>query len=325
MMAIAAAGGRLRFDRFLTDIVDSGLSRNLVQAMIRDGRASINDRPITDPAYRLRGGEVITFTVSPPDTPLPQPQASPFTILYEDDEILVLDKPAGLVVHPAPGNRDHTLVNALVAHCGDRLSQIGGRDRRGIVHRLDRDVSGVMVVAKTDRAHLDLAAQFADHGRTGPLARHYRALIWGVLSPPAGSFNGAIGRHRTRRTQMAVVPIGRHAITHYKVLAIYGNYGYNAIARVDFKLETGRTHQIRVHTAHAGHAVLGDRLYGEPYGRNSQNRFPDEVREAINSLDRLCLYAHSLDFRHPLRGDTCQFKTKTPVIIKSLTSNLESL
>ena len=200
--------------------------------------------------------------------PAPEPaepggESIPLNIVFEDDAIIVIDKPAGLVVHPAAGHATGTLVNALIAHCGDSLSGIGGVKRPGIVHRLDKDTTGLMVVAKTDRAHQALAAQFADHGRTGPLRRGYLAFVWGAPARPKGTIDEPIDRHPKSRDRMAVRANGRVAITHWQVLERFkGKDGKPVASLIECRLETGRTHQIRVHLAHVGHPLLGDATYG---------------------------------------------------------------
>jgi 23S rRNA pseudouridine1911/1915/1917 synthase len=215
-------------------------------------------------------------------------------------------------VHPAAGHATGTLVNALIAHCGDSLSGIGGVKRPGIVHRLDKDTTGLMVVAKTDRAHQALAAQFADHGRTGPLKRGYLATVWGVPDRPKGTVNAPIDRHPRARDKMAVRAGGREAITHWRVLETYnGADGTPVAAMVACRLETGRTHQIRVHLAHLGHPLLGDKTYGTGF-KSKAARLPAKARAALEGLGRQALHAYLLAVKHPISGEMLEFRSELP-------------
>ena len=238
----------------------------------------------------------------PPPVPAePEGEAIPLDVVYEDDDLIVIDKPAGLVVHPAAGNQTGTLVNALIAHCGASLSGIGGVMRPGIVHRLDKDTSGLMVVAKTDRAHRSLADQFADHGRTGPLERGYMALVWGVPDRADGTIEAALGRSTKNREKIEVKREGgREAITHYHVAERYGAAGKPAVASlVECRLETGRTHQIRVHLAAIGHPVIGDRTYGAGFATKPA-LLPEPARSLAARFPRQALHAYLLGFEHPV-------------------------
>src|SRR5262245_58715182 len=218
-VAVAQSDAGQRLDRVLA--ARTALSRSRLQALIRGGSVAIGARTIRDPSYRVNAGETIALSLPPPEPAEPKAERIPLNIVFEDDEIVVIDKPAGLVVHPAAGHGSGTLVNALIAHCGESLSGIGGVKRPGIVHRLDKDTTGLMVVAKADRAHQSLAAQFADHGRTGPLRRGYLAFVWGAPDRPKGTINAPIGRHPKFREKMAVRPNGRAAITHWQVIERY--------------------------------------------------------------------------------------------------------
>jgi 23S rRNA pseudouridine1911/1915/1917 synthase len=234
----------------------------------------------------------------------------------------VIDKPKGLVVHPAAGNRSGTLVNALVAHCGTSLSGIGGERRPGIVHRLDKDTTGLLVVAKTDRAHRALADQFADHGRTGPLARGYLAFVWGVPERPKGTIDKPIERHPRARDKMAVRAGGREAVTHWEVLERYsGRDGTPVASLLACRLETGRTHQIRVHLAAIGHPLLGDEVYG-PGFRTKAAQLPVPAQEALAALGRQALHAYLLGIVHPIRGDYLEFRSELPADLCRLRHSL---
>src|SRR6266700_4916097 len=258
---VAASEDRQRVDRVLAQ--HAGLSRSRLKALILAGEIAIDGRTIRDPAHRVNAGAAITVRVPPPADPAPGPEAIALAVVYEDAELIVIDKPAGLVVHPAAGNWTGTLVNALIAHCGDSLSGIGGVRRPGIVHRLDKDTSGLMVVAKNDLAHQALAAQFADHGRTGPLIRGYLAFAWGVPDRPKGTIDAPLGRHPRARERMAVREGGREAVTHWEIQETFAGVDGRPVASLlACRLETGRTHQIRVHLAHIGHPLMGDSVYG---------------------------------------------------------------
>ena len=237
-------------------------------------------------------------------------------ILFEDDSVIVINKAAGLVVHPAPGSPDGTLVNALLAHCGDSLSGIGGEKRPGIVHRLDKDTSGVMIAAKTDNAHNALVEQFASHGRDGRLQRRYQALVWGHVMPPVGRVEAALARHPTNRKKMAVSnhETARFAATYYTTLH---NWTHVPISNLTCILETGRTHQIRVHMAHIGHPVIGDEMYGSSQ-RSRLNKLPEKTAATIAALGRQALHAELLGFEHPKTQEPMTFTAALPADMQAV-------
>ncbi len=280
--------------------------------MILDGAATVGDRTIRDPGYRVNLAETVAVAVPEPEPAEPGGERIPLNIVFEDEEIIVIDKSAGLVVHPAPGHATGTLVNALIAHCGDSLSGIGGVKRPGIVHRLDKDTTGLMVVAKTDLAHQALAAQFADHGRTGPLRRGYLAFAWGAPARPKGTIDEPIDRHPTSRVRMAIRASGRAATTHWQVLERFsGKDGKPAASLIECRLETGRTHQIRVHLAHAGHPLLGDAVYGTGF-KTKTTRLPAAAQAALAGLGRQALHAYLLALEHPKSGKRLEFRSELP-------------
>src|SRR5690349_4382614 len=305
----AEAGERL--DRVLAAHV-TALSRTRLKALVLAGRVAIGGRTIRDPGQRVNAGDRITVAVPPPEPAAPEAEAIPLAIVHEDDDLIIIDKPKGLVVHPAAGNRSGTLVNALIAHCGASLSGIGGVKRPGIVHRLDKDTTGLMVIAKNDRAHRALSAQFADHGRSGPLERGYLAFVWGAPERPRGTVDKPLGRHPRARQRMAVREDGRAAITHWTVLERYaGTDGQPAASLLDCRLETGRTHQIRVHLASIGHPLMGDDTYG-PGFRTKAARLPEPARQALEGLGRQALHAYLLGVEHPVTGRKLVHRSALP-------------
>jgi 23S rRNA pseudouridine1911/1915/1917 synthase len=313
-----AAGGRL--DRVLSE--HSELSRTRLKALILDGAVSIGGRTILDPSHRVNAGDLVVVNVPEPEEAEPSGEDIPLNIVFEDDQMIVIDKPAGLVVHPAAGHATGTLVNALIAHCGESLSGIGGVKRPGIVHRLDKDTTGVMVVAKTDRAHQALAAQFADHGRTGPLERAYLAFVWGAPQHPKGTVDAPLGRHPRSRDKIAVRSDGRPSITHWQVLERFpGKDGKSVASLIECRLETGRTHQIRVHMAHIGHPLLGDPVYG-PGFRTKAARLPAEAGAVLEGLGRQALHAYLLSVQHPISGRQLEFRSELPVDLARLRHSL---
>ncbi len=314
--ADAAAAGR-RLDAVLAAALD-GLSRTRIQALVKRGAVKDGDgRTVGSPSLKVAAGQRFTVEAPAPAPARPAPQAIPLEIAFEDDHLIVIDKPAGLVVHPGAGSPDGTLVNALLAHCGDSLSGIGGVARPGIVHRIDKDTSGLLVAAKTDAAHAGLAAQFAAHS----IERRYTALAWGEPRPLAGRIDAAIGRDPGHRTKMAVRRDGgRAARTYYTVTDRYGGL----LSLIDCRLATGRTHQIRVHLAHRGHPLVGDYLYG------GRRRLPQPWREtpqaaAVESFRRQALHAARLGFVHPATGEALAFGAALPQDIAALVSALKPL
>ncbi len=308
-----------RLDRFLATHL-AGLSRVRIQALIRGGNVEGEAGRLTDAATRVAPGQRIRIAIPPPAAAEPAGEPLPLAIVHEDKHLIVIDKPAGLVVHPAAGHAHGTLVNALIAHCGDELSGIGGVRRPGIVHRLDKDTSGLLVVAKTDAAHQGLAEQFASHGADGRLTRAYEALVWGVPPRPSGRIEASIGRSATNRTRMAVVrdAQGRHAVTHFDVLESFaGPDGKPLASRLRLVLETGRTHQIRVHLAHIGHPVMGDPTYGAGF-KSSTRRLAESAAHALDGLGRQALHAAELGFEHPVTGRPLHFTSPRPSDIQAL-------
>lgn len=301
-----ATGGQ-RLDKALADA--SGLSRERVKALLAEGRISLSGKVVAQASVKVAEGASFEIRV-PEATPAEAvAQDIPLSVVYEDDALIVVDKPAGLVVHPAAGNLDGTLVNALLHHCRGQLSGIGGVARPGIVHRIDKDTSGLLVVAKTDVAHEGLAKQFADHS----IVRAYKCVTAGLPVPPSGTVRGAIARSSHDRKKMALVEDGRgkHAVTHYKTLAVLDGAGLEGAALVECRLETGRTHQVRVHLASIGHALLGDPVYG---------RTPSRLRPILQRLGfaRQALHAAELGFIHPVTGAAHHFASPTPVDMREL-------
>jgi 23S rRNA pseudouridine1911/1915/1917 synthase len=336
-----AAGERL--DRVLARHV-AELSRSRLKALIEAGAVVVDGRTIRDPSHRVNSGAAVVIDVPPPEPAKPAPEAIPLEVVYEDDDIIVIDKPKNLVVHPAAGNWTGTLVNALIAHCGDSLSGIGGERRPGIVHRLDKDTTGLMVVAKNDRAHRSLAAQFADHGRGGePFERRYLAFVWGAPQRPHGAIDAPIDRNPRARDRMAIRPGGREAVTHWRVLERYagepesagsGKGGEVERARagkanaaepvaslLDCRLETGRTHQIRVHLASMGHPLMGDDTYGAGF-RTKAGLLPPGAQVALADLGRQALHSYILGVKHPKSGEILTFRSELPPDLARLRDEL---
>ncbi|WP_404386063.1 RluA family pseudouridine synthase [Caenispirillum salinarum] len=300
-----AAG--LRLDKWLAEALgDPGLTRSRLKQLIDEGRVTLDGRTLTaaDASRKIKAGQTAAVAVPPPDPAVPEPQDIPLAVVFEDAHLIVVDKPAGMVVHPAAGNADGTLVNALLHHCGASLSGIGGVRRPGIVHRIDKDTSGLLVAAKSDAAHQGLAALFARHD----IERVYTAVVWGVPVPRKGTITGNIARSTANRQKMAVVKSGgKPAVTHYQVTAPLAG----GTALVTCRLETGRTHQIRVHMATQGHPLVGDPVYGR--SRNVGRRGLSEAQAAaLKGFGRQALHAGVLGFVHPVTGEALRFESALP-------------
>jgi len=312
-IAIAETAAGERLDRALA-AARPELSRSRIKALIEQGHLTLSGGTIKDPSLRVKPGQVFTLAIPAAIPAAPQGQAIDLDIVYEDDDLIVIDKPAGMVVHPAPGNPDSTLVNALIAHCGDSLSGIGGERRPGIVHRIDKDTSGLIVAAKNDAAHQKLSAAFAAHD----IERAYLCLVWGVPSPPAGEITGNIGRHPIDRKRMAVVTRGgKPAVTRYRVLQRFGL----GAALVECRLLTGRTHQIRVHMAKIGHPLIGDPIYGRPTPAR-RARLAPTARQAAEAFPRQALHATLLGFDHPRTGKHLVWQSESPEDFRRLERTL---
>lgn len=304
-----------RLDRALA-VQLTDLSRSRLKTLIEEGRVTLlGAGTVTDPSARVKGGQ--SFAIMPPDPEAAEPVAQDIAlaVVYEDEDLIVIDKPAGMVVHPAPGNPDGTLVNALIYHCGASLKGIGGELRPGIVHRIDKETSGLLVAAKTEVALNGLAAQFAAHD----VERCYRAFVWGVPVPAAGEIDGPIGRHPIDRKKMAVVSKnGKPALTRYKVIQRFDG---QVAAEVECRLATGRTHQIRVHMTKIGHPLLGDPVYGAP--RTKGTSAP--LARFLKDWQRQALHAATLGFRHPVSGEALRFESALPQDLTILEAYLKEL
>lgn len=296
-----------RLDKYLA-FHTLNLSRTRLQELIETGLVRIDSHISKDVSLKIKEGQLIEVTIPPLVEAVPAPQDIPLDILYEDEDIVVINKPAGMVVHPAPGNRDGTLVNALLSHCGKSLSGINGVIRPGIVHRLDKETSGILVAAKNDKAHQNLSHQLS----TREMGRTYQAIVWGMLMPSEGKIEGAIGRDPRHRQRMTIRESGKFALTHYKSLKIYGRLA----SIIECRLETGRTHQIRVHLAAKGHSLIGDALYGKP--PRAVPLFLKNYLEDQWSKGRHALHAKSLSFIHPTTHEKLHFSTDLPEDIRNL-------
>ena len=322
-----AAGTRL--DQWLTQQLGGDYSRSRVQALIKQGAVAVGGSPVTETKRKLSAGDSVSVALPEAEPAEPGGEDIALDILYEDAELIVINKPAGLVVHPGAGNWTGTLVNALIHHCGDSLSGIGGVKRPGIVHRLDKETSGVMVVAKTDRAHHSLSRAFADHGLTGELKRAYVALVWGAPPHKSGVVDAPLGR-AADRVRRAVVPEGRsdarHAVTRYTVIEHFERKENNTATAslVECRLETGRTHQIRVHMAHINHPIIGDQDYGMAF-RTKANRLPEPLKTMTKDFPRQALHAKLLAFAHPVTGEIMQFEAEMPADMQALVAGFRNL
>src|SRR4051794_7821591 len=303
--------GSSRLDRVLA-VRRPELSRSRLKALILAGSVGLKNAPIRDPAYHVAAGDTITIDVPEAVPAEPAGEDIALDIVYEDGDIIVINKPRGLVVHPAAGHETGTLVNALIAHCGASLSGIGGVRRPGIVHRLDKDTTGLMVAAKNDRAHQSLTAQFADHGRTGAMRRGYMAFVWGVPGRQRGTVEAPIDRHPHAREKMAVRQSGREAVTHWEVQESFnGRDGKPVATLLACQLETGRTHQIRVHLAHIGHPLMGDSVYG-PHFKTKASHLGPRSQTALAALGRQALHAYLLVLQHPKTGEILRWESPLP-------------
>lgn len=297
-LQITAAEAGVRLDKILGENLKD-FTRSALQKLIEQGHVTCQGKPLAK-SYKPACGDTITVVVPPPETLDTKPENIPLDIVYEDDDLLVVNKPKGMVVHPAPGNYTGTLVNALLYHCGDSLSGINGVIRPGIVHRIDKDTSGLLIVAKNDTSHCHLAAQIKEHSFT----RIYEAVVYGNLKADSGTVNAPIGRHPTDRKRMCVTEKNsRNAVTHYEVLARYPGFTH-----VRLRLETGRTHQIRVHMAYLGHPVAGDPVYG--------------VKKVITALQGQCLHARVIGFIHPRTGEYLEFTSDLPAYFQTFLQKL---
>jgi 23S rRNA pseudouridine1911/1915/1917 synthase len=314
------AGGRL--DRVLAARIPA-LSRSRLKALILDGQITIDGRTILDPSADVKSGDVVSVNLPPPEEATPRGEAIPLDIVYEDDQLIVIDKPKDLVVHPSAGHASGTLVNALIAHCGDSLSGIGGVKRPGIVHRLDKDTTGLMVVAKNDRAHRHLSKQFADKLESG-LQRGYLAIVWGAPDRAKGTIDAPLDRSPINREKQAVRQGGRDAITHWEMRERYdGEDGKPIASLLACMLETGRTHQIRVHLAHIGHPIMGDETYATGF-KTKASRLAPMARAALEALGRQALHAAVLGFTHPVTGATFRFEAPLPADMRRLVESLRA-
>jgi 23S rRNA pseudouridine1911/1915/1917 synthase len=317
-----------RLDRFLSvqpEVVAANLSRTRLKGLIEAGQVEVDGALVQSASLTARGGQVITLKIPVAVEPLPGPEKIPLKIVFEDDHLIVIDKAAGLVVHPAAGHGTGTLVNALIHHCGESLSGIGGVKRPGIVHRLDKDTTGLLVVAKSDAAHRGLAKVFADHGRNLPLVREYLAFVWGAPDRGSGTIETYLGRHPTNREKIAVVSEekGRLAITHWRRLKEFAwRDGTPVASLIACQLETGRTHQIRVHMSHIGHPLLGDPVYAKGF-QSKTVHLSIKAKAALEKLKRQALHAAVLGFPHPVTHEELCFESPLPKDLAKLQAALE--
>ena len=305
-----------RLDRFLAGASEGELSRTRVKALIQDGQLTCNGETLTDPSASVKSAAIYQLTLPPPQDPTPQAEDIPLSIYFEDEHLIVLEKPAGMVVHPAPGSYDGTLVNALLHHCGDSLSGIGGVARPGIVHRLDKDTSGVMMAAKTEKAHQKLSKLFAKHH----LTRRYHALVWGLPPLREGTIDAPIGRSRHDRKKMTVMENGKEAITHYQTLRDLPPFS----ALIECTLERGRTHQIRVHLSEMGYGIIGDHVYGNPLrAAQMPDQLSRDILAGLRGFERQALHAAHLGFIHPITKQELAFDSPMPEDMQRLVTEIE--
>ncbi len=312
----------VRLDRFLA-IQLPQISRSRLKQLIKQGDVSLNGAKIEEPNYRVKPADQIGVNSPPPQPAIPQAENIPLEVIFEDEHLIVINKPPGLVVHPAAGNWEGTLVNALLAHCGDTLSGIGGIKRPGIVHRLDKDTSGLMVIAKNDLAHKRLSDQFAAHGKDGKLERAYKTLVWARPRHARGLVNAPLGRKPNNRLKQAVLKRGgRESVTHYEVLeAFLEDDKGPLLSLLNCVLETGRTHQIRVHMAHIGCPVVGDETYGSGFKTRVQ-KLPETTQMHLKTLKRQALHAYLLGFEHPRSREKMRFESELPQDFAALLHSL---
>ena len=316
-LEITSKSSGSRIDKFLQSKLDKEISRSKIQNLIRNGFVKLNNSIILENSKKIKTNDEIKVIFPPPSLVQIEPQAISLNILYDDEDIVIVNKPAGMVVHPGAGNSNHTLVNGLLFHFQNKLSNIGGKLRPGIVHRIDKDTSGVIVVAKNDDAHINLSEQFSQH----TIKRTYETIIWGSLKPQSGTIREKISRSIRNRQLMTVrKEKGKIAITNYKTLKIFQNLNLPKISLIECQLETGRTHQIRVHMNYKGNSILGDKSYGK--SKKSFKKIDPNIEKEINNFNRQALHAKSLAFFHPKTNKEIFFEAKRPEDFDTLIKNL---
>jgi 23S rRNA pseudouridine1911/1915/1917 synthase len=315
-LTVSQGNSQFRLDKFLA-LAMPDMSRSRLQSLIKEGNVCVNGKSITDASYRVKQDESYTVTIPPAIPTEISAKSIPLEIYYEDEHLLVINKAAGMTVHPGAGNPDDTMVNALLAHCGDNLSGVGGVQRPGIVHRLDKDTSGLLVVAKTDKAHQELSSQIAERS----LKRVYLAIVWGTPIPSSGTIHANIGRSIRNRKKMAIMRTGgKTATTHYSTQEIFVN---QIASLVECRLETGRTHQIRVHMTHKGHSLLGDQTYGN--NKKLPKSIDKETAHYLHHFPRQALHSHQIAFTHPITGEWLEFTSPLPEDMAELLNVLREL
>ena len=318
--SVEEIGNNPRLDKFLAAKFND-ITRTQIKKIIISKNLSINNKIVSSPSQKVRIGDKISFSISENKNEYIKPEKIKINIIYEDNDLIVLDKPSGIVVHPGAGNKSGTLVNGLVYHYNKNLSDLNGIYRPGIVHRIDKETSGLIVVAKNNFSHAKLAKQFSDH----TIKRKYLALIWGVLRPLKGKIITLISRSKKNRQLMAVSEIsGKKAITNYKTLKVFANEEIPKISLVECVLETGRTHQIRVHLSHKGNGLIGDKKYGKQK-KMKFKKINKKVEEVLKSFNRQALHAQSLGFTHPSKNRQIEFGSKLPQDFKKILDILEKL